>query len=301
MLELGQRERHLLGAVWFQVALIGLIVFAYTQAVRQLNYQKERQTRLQEQLVMAREQVSKQATTRQNLESLQEEVSDLRSQTVSVPELPAVAQRVKELAEKKYELSILRVKEGDSPVETLDLPIQDRQLQKIDLYLLDCSGRGTSRQIALFLAHLNHPDFRPLTALISLVCRSPEEKGTAPVEFTAQWVVAVSSETPERKPAPDYDVSLEWFNRLEPFLSPFQDASAAVPDSTGFPLWTGLQLQGDSPTAEINGRWVKPGDRLDAWRILYIGKEGILFQTGEGKERFLPASAMVAPSVPQIS
>ncbi len=303
MLELGHREKHLLGAVWLQVALIGLIVFAYTQAVRQLNYQKERQIRLQEQLVMAREQVSKQAAAPQNLEALQDEVSDLRSQMSLLEELPEIGRRVKELGEKKYGLSMLRMKEGDSPVGTLDFPLQDRQNQRIDLYLLDCWGKGSSRQIARFLAHLNHVKFRPLMALVSLNCSGSEEKSEPLVEFTAQWVVPISSDASERKPQTPFEdeISLEWFDRLEPFRSPFQDPSAFAQDLAGFPRWTGLQLQGEIPLAELNSRWVKPGDRLEDWRILYIGKEGILFQTSEGKERFLPASAMAVPASSQIS
>ena len=301
MLELDRREGHLLGAVWFQVLLIALIVFAFTQAVRQLNYEKERQGRLQEQVVMAREQVSKQAMVRQDLSSLQEEVADLRSHTVPVSELPAVSMRIKELAEQKFNLTGVQLKMGDSPVETLDVPIHDRQNQRIDLYMLNCMGQGSSRRITEFLAYLHDSNWRPLMALSSLDCQATESIAASPVAFTAQWAVAISPEAPEHKPVPEYSVSVEWGNRLEPFRSPMEDPSVYRPaPAPNLPLLTGLNLDPVPPLANLDGHWVKPGEQAGAYRVLYIGKTGVLLQDSKGKEQFLPAPETAAHQAPSI-
>lgn len=231
MLELGRRERHLLSGLGVQILVVGLLVFAYTQAMRQIKHRCQLQIRLQEQLAVAREQVARQGAGIPDLDGLQASLAKLQGAFISPEKLSEEVGRLKELAAVQHGFGDLQVKVGEMPVETLRLPVGGEKpddlpagsVLEVELYPVEITGHATSLSVAGFCARLGAPAFRPLLPLVGMDLKRSEPAGVRPVNLWLRYLIPVSSGSPAPAPvAPPATQAVPWGARTEPFL-PGQD------------------------------------------------------------------------------
>lgn len=292
MLEHGRREHHLLSGIGIQILLVGLLVFAYTQAIRQLKHSGQQRDRLEEQLTVARDQLARHGR-RPDVESLQKEVAELKAALLSPQALGEVARRLRELAEKEYRVQDLEVKISDRPTQTLSIPLDGRMDFEAQLYALELSGSTTSRGAAGLAAAMGGPSSKLLAPLVAMEmkCAGPEEE--QPVRVSLRWLLAVSPASAAEAPpgSPAIPPKLEWSWREEPFVSPFERRSALkIPASklSRFHL-TGIVWDEKSPACVINGAALKPGDSVAGYQVVLITPQAVLLED-EGEELLLRIS-----------
>lgn len=309
MLELGRKEQNLLGGIWLQILVVALLVFAYTQAIRQLHHRREESVRLREQLTMAREEVARQGG-RPTLKDLQAEVAALKSSFWAADALNSIRQRLEGLGQAQAAIRELGIQVGQEPVKILEGPAGLPELG-LQFYPLTVSGQGTTQAVAVLLAGFQDPTFRPEAPLRRIHLKALELSGIQPVAFQLEWWVPVARAGGEVAPLrrdipgpaagaaktlegaapsepPSVRPRVSWGNRVEPFLSPFDRRGAIqIPDQkrSEFRL-AGIIWDPDYPTCILNDQPLKLGDRLDQYRVVLMTPETVLLQKGE-EELFL--------------
>jgi len=295
MLELGKKEQHLMGGLGFQILIVGLLVFAYTQAFRQIKLGRDLSQRLQEQLIVAREQVARQGAHPDSA-ALQAQVAELKSSLIPRSALEGQARRLEKLAEERFHIRDVHVKGGDAPTEKLSVPLEGQPAFEVHLVTLEMKGKAASRSIAGLLSGVSDPAFRPLCPLIAMELKDTEAVENQPVEFTLRWVVAVSTDsssgpaTAALLPSPGRAPAWGW--REEPFLSVFGHPNALrIPAEKLDPFHlVGIVYEGTSgPTCIINEEVLKPGDWVKSYQVVLITRNAVLL-AGKGEELvlFLP-------------
>ena len=289
MLELGRKEQHLMGGLGFQLLIILLLVFAYTQAVRQVKLAKELSGRLREQLTVAREEVARQGG-RPDVSVLKARVAELKSALISREGLPLQAKRLERMAQERFGIRNARVSSAGQPVEKLSVPLEGQPDLEIQLCPLEMKGTAGSREISGLLDEVSDPAFKPLCPLVAMELKTTEPAGIQPVEFVLRWVMAVSADSSSgsSEPAPSASAQpLPWGWREEPFLSPFVHPNALrIPaEKLGLFRLSGIVQEGKTgPTCLINGELLKPGDRVKGYQVVLIVRNTVLL---EGKEEEL--------------
>ena len=289
MPEQGGREHHLMSGIGVQLLLVALMVFAYTQAIRQLKHAGEQRDRLEEQITVARNQLARHSR-RPDLESLQKEVAKLKSTLLSPQALGEVAGRLRELAQKEYHVQDLEVKVGDRPTQTLSIPLDGRMDFEAQLYALELSGVATSRAASGLAAALGGSSSKLLAPLVAMEMKSSGPEDEQPVRLSLRWLLAVSpgstGTTPPSSPAAS--ARPEWGWRDEPFYSPFDHRGAlkVPPDKLARFRLTGVVWDQTAPTCVINGMALKPGDSVSGYRVVLITQQAVLLEAG-GEEILL--------------
>ena len=289
MLEHGRREHHLLSGIGVQILMVALLVFAYTQAIRQLKHSGEMRDRLEEQLTVARDQLARHSR-RPDVESLQREVAELKSTLLSKQGLEELAHQLRDLVEKEYRVRDLEVKAGDRPTQALSIPLDGRMDFEAQLYVLELSGATTSRTAAVLAAALGRPSSKLLAPLVAMEMKRSGPKEEEPVRLSLRWLLAVSPGSTEAAlpGSPAVPAKQEWGWREEPFYSPFERRSALkIPAEklSRFHL-TGIVWDEAAPACVINGMALKPGDAVAGYQVVLITPQAVLLEE-EGEELLL--------------
>lgn len=299
MLELGHKERHLLSGIGVQVALVMAMVFFYTQAIRQVNLQRERVIRLQEQLTVAREELAKQAAARVGPSRVEEELAEVKASWTTPEGILEQTAQVEELIRHGHGLSDFHVKAGKEPSDQREISLDGGQPLEFQLYPLEMTGFGTTRAIGEVLAHLADPGSKPARILMELELKSAGEGRPEPVRFTARYVIPAMAGAPAGPFSPtasDHPELVEgpepvegeppkaaWGPREEPFLSPLVVPSALRQSAEKLKdlRLSGMLREGESASCVINGEILKPGDRLREYQVVLITDEAVLLQGPE--------------------
>lgn len=295
MLELGRREKQILSGLGVQVLVVAILVFAYSQAARQLKMQREMFLKLHEQLQSAKLQVARESG-RLDLEKLRAEVVKLEDQLLSSGALQLLAQRLEDLAQDRFGFLDLELKEG-AVEKRLEIPVKGGLGLTIELKSLQIKGTATSRNVAALLAAIHHPGFKLLCPLEEIELKTAKEKEPLPVAVELKWLVAtVPSRPPEwgakvESWAPPEKPSLRWGAREELFVSPLLHRQAVrIPSEVlkRFRL-TGILWDAKAPSCVINGSHFKLGDWVEGVQVVLITQESVILQGPQG-ELFLSLS-----------
>ena len=221
MLELGRKESHLFSGILVQILIVGLLVFAYTQAIRQLKHSRELYDRYQEQLTMAREEMSHRPPS-SDLASLQREVEQLKRHFAAEPTLTREREQMESWAASTFHFQEIHLRQTDLPVELLNFPIQGRPDFEVELYGLELTAQATTREAAAFLAAVEGPNTQPMMTLAALEVKTAEVGSERPVHLSARWLVPVvkTAFREEGSPFVSEGVPVDWGQREEPFSSP---------------------------------------------------------------------------------
>lgn len=285
MLELGHRERNLLSGISVQILIVGLLVFAYTQAIRQFKHQRELFGRLQEQLTMAREQMARVAVT-PDLAAVQGQIQALQARFLAVDSVEKEVERIKLLAEKELGLHHLQWERKKEPMNWIYVPISGRDDFEVELVGLEMKGQAPSSSVAWLLASMAQPPVLPLTEL-EMTARSGD--ADPPVDVSFRWFLPVVASLLEEKkvppPAPRATVNPVLGGREEPFQSPldYPNALRVPPERTPFLRLTGILWDPVHPACVINEQVLRPGERVDRWEVVLITEKAVLLvgPTGE--------------------
>lgn len=304
MLELGGKERNILSGLFVQILIVALLVFVYTQAVRQIQHQRELLHMFEEQLTLARETLAE-VGAEPDLTALQERMA---RQAARFPSRSAVEEnldRLQDLARETYRIRDPSVEFSKMPVRTFTLTDEGRPNLEIALYAVEVEGSAGSREAARFLAALSAARFVPLCAMTSAEFQAAESVSRRPVHFRARWLVPVLSETGRERlltllpqahrptvgsvfagPGPEFE-GPAWGDRTEPFRSPFLHPQAIRAASAGTALsLTEIGWEANHPVCRINGRTLRPGEEIEGFRLLLVTSRAVLLEK-DGKEHFL--------------
>ena len=288
MLPLGRKEQHLMSGIVFNILIVGLLVFAYTQAVRQVNLGKNLLFRLREQLTVAREQLAR-SVGRTDLEQIQAQVAALKESMVSPDALDGQARRLERLASDRFGVEG-KVTVSEQAVEKISVPLEGQPDLEILLHSLEMKGTAQTRALAGLVAAVGDSAFRPVFPLVGMELHHAEPGENPPVEFLLKWLVAVSPDAPlpVQQDLPASGPRIVWGSREEPFLSPFSHPSALrLPAERKTSLQiSGIVQQEDSFTCVVNGQVLKPGDRVSGYQVVLITPDAVLVE-GKGEELLL--------------
>ena len=281
MVELNGKERHLLSGLLLQVLVVAALVFAYTQAVRQLKVQHERVLRLREQLIVADAKMKEKPG--QELDHLQGELTRLTGLLSTREELEAWAKELGRMAQEEPGVSEPKVAVG-MVERKIEVPIEPLPPFKVELYALELTGKTTTRSVAKLLSAVDRGRMKRLCPLETLELKSAAGP-TPSVEARLKWLVAVSDRAaaapaPAEGPPP---TPLSWGSRTEPFQSPFLFPGALHPAPGRAPSFqlTGILWDPATPTAVVNGALLKPGDQIQGWRLVLLTSSAVLLAKEE--------------------
>lgn len=282
MLELGRKETHLFSGIFVQIVLVGLLVFAYTQAVRQVNHGRELYFRYQEQLTMARDRMARR-TPVPDLAALQSEVDQLKRHFATEPGLSQEGKWIEPLARDSFHLRGVHMLRTDTPVNLLTFPIEGRPDFEVELYGLELTATGTTRSVAALLATLAKADLQPILALAALDLKSAEPGTDDAVRISARWlvpVVAGPARGGEALVLAPSGVKPDWGDREEPFASPLRHAGALrMPaGKAGSLRLTGILWDPATPTCVINKKALRLREWVESYQVVLITPEAVLLQ-----------------------
>ena len=281
MLELGRKEQHLMSGIGVQILIVGLLVFIYTQAVRQLNRGKDLSQHLQEQLTVAREKVARQGG-KSELAQLQARVADLKGSMVTPDGLVDQGQRLEQLAAERFGIRGVKVTTSELPAEKVSIPLEGQPDLEIRLQALEMKGAAPVRALAGLIVAVGDPGSKPLCPLVAMELK--------PQEFLLRWLVAVSPDSTGsvQKGFPAPAALPAWGPREEPFLSPFSHPNAlrTPPERKGEFRLSGIVQQDGSSTCVINGQVLKPADWVGGYQVVLITRDAVLLE-GKGEELLL--------------
>ncbi len=297
MRHLDRREHHLLGGLGAQILIVALLVFVYTQGLRNLKMQRELQGRLQEQLTMAREGLAHPISASADLKALESRIREIRSGWAGPDGLTGQAAGLKKVVE-GGRLRVVEFKISEVPAEIIRVRPDSQQELVVQLLPVELTARGRSGHLAQLLSAAagGHPR-RPLAAIEMKRLEAADSE--EPMECVVRWLVPViapdfpdrwASEAPAAAPAGQREPPApSWGPREEPFLAPWESATAyRVPDEkrAAFRL-TGIVLDPERPSCIVNEMALRIGDWVEGYQIVWITSQGVLL-SGPGEELFLP-------------
>ena len=280
-MEHGRKEIHLLSGLVVQILMVGLLVFAYTQAIRQVNYQRDLHQRLQEQLTMAREQVSRQGPT-PDVSIVQAKIQALRAGFLSPGTLAAQADQIRLLTEKEFKLKGVRWEKPGEKTSSFSISIPGRDDFKVDLYELEMEGETATSEAGALLATLEPASGQPVLPLVNLEMTGTPQ-ADRPVHVLFRWLmpVVVGTSTPGSRAV----VKPAWGWREEPFLSPLDHPAALriPPEKTASLRLTGILWDPVHPACVINGQSLRAGELVSGNRVVLITADAVLLQGPDGE------------------
>lgn len=284
-----RKEMHLLSGLGVQILIVGLLVFAYTQAIRQVKLQRETFHRLQEQLTMAREQKARQGPT-PDLALMQAQIQKIRPAFLTPVELAPQLDQIRALAEKDFHLRGTRWKKSDDPADSFAVTVSGRADFKVDLYGLEMEGAGSARSAAGLLASLGPASEPPVFPLQALELKADPSSSTgSDVQVSCRWFIPVITPLTEDKTAlerkPRAARAPAWGWREELFLSPLSHPNALrVPAEKNASLrLTGILWDPAHPTCVINGKVFRPGEKAGDHLVVLITERAVLLEGPAGE------------------
>ncbi|MCM8794695.1 MAG: hypothetical protein NC819_02690 [Candidatus Omnitrophica bacterium] len=297
MLELGNRERHVLSGLGVQILVIALLVFPYTQALRHVNYERELYLKSKEQAARGKRQVEM-AGGKPDLEQLWKELLEpWEGSLPTAEELPVWAERLESFGRNRFALGSLQMKVGVAPERTVKIQTADKEGVEIPLYSLELEGIGTTRHLMDYVESLKRSDMKILLILESMKIKLLDPQKVSPVGFRLKWLIATLSDAGRKKgdSQPVYQVperlQVDWAAKQEPFLSVLAGrdlVNVPVPQKDQFQL-TQIMWDPENPVCILNGAERRPGDWIGDYRLVWIAPQGVLLQQAE-EELFLPFS-----------
>jgi hypothetical protein len=240
-MELGKREKLLLGGLTVQILAVGLFVFLCTQAIRGLSYQRAQHLELKGRMQSCQQQVAEYSP---DFAALRARISVWKGK-LSVPEiLPILEGKLDEISKDQFHFQGLRIRTSTVPEETIDIPLAGDQMLQIDLYPMVLRGYASTAEVAGLLNYLAQFDLLPVAHLSRMELGVTGSEESSPVEVKLEWMIAIS-ETTESDPkallrVPDLPkpIPVKGWDR-EPFLSPVPDrrdgdqfgVKSGIPDS----------------------------------------------------------------------
>ncbi len=296
MMEWGTRERNLLSGLVVQVIFIGIIVFLFTQAVRQLRYQHSEYLELKKQIKACRIQAAK---GKPELVSLETEVSRLKSQFATAQDQNELITRLEFLARKQFGFDDLQVRLSKVPKKLVKSAGGEEPPLPVETLTLQLDAKTTTRNGAGLLTSLSQGGVGVLCPLRSMQIKTKDLTGTLPVQVHLEWIVpllaldsAQKEAGPKILPSAQPQPVLSWGLREEPFLTPFLYAGVLktpVESLKGMRL-AEIRWEGVVPACLINGKIVRLNDRIGDYRLVLVTPRAVLLQ-GEGEEIFLPSAS----------
>jgi len=293
MLELGRREWHLMGGLTTQILVVGLLVFVYTQAIRQIQHQGRLHDQLQERLTMAREEVAR-TDPGADVTALKGKSAALLARFHTYDNWVAASGALKWLASEVYGAQNLRLQLSEESTKTIEIPLEGQPDLKMQLHALEMHGTVTSQNAAGLLIALRNPKMKFLCPLVSLELAAADPDELQPVDFSFKWWVVTDLEAEgdrvlsQMRPEAPQSIQLpleshpvaDWSLRIEPFQSPLLYASALSRKLEGT---SGLQLDGilwdaESPSCVISGHPLKPGEWVQGHQLILITPKSALLQ-----------------------
>ncbi len=279
MMELGKKERHLISGLGVQVLLVGLLVFFYTQAARQLATQKERHEKLKEQVASAKLQAAKS----QELDSqkIRERLEELQACLALPGSLGDWSQELKQFAASRFDLVVDQIRSEETSETTINVPVAGKIPAQAQLFSIEMAGSGATESLGQFLGALSDPAFKPLCVLEDMDLEAT--RAAKPIHFRLKWFVAASEAgTPPKTSsfANPPAFKLKWGKRQELFLSPLVDSSAISTGSDQFRL-TGIVWDPEYPTCIIDGDVLKIGDTRKGYQVVLVTRHSVLLQKEE--------------------
>lgn len=288
-----RREMSLLSGLGIQLLVITLLVFCYTQAARQRNYQRDRYEQLKEQMIRSEARVLSEYP--KDLDRLQAEVEELMRQLPTREQLLDWTQALERAARERFGFQDLQVKLGPSE-KTMPVSFKNSFPFEVDLLPLELRASATTQEVARFLADLKGGNEGLLCSLESMEMKALEPSAHKPVGVRVKWLIASASRIPLmtlgkvvppikpadlKSPGPG-NLSLDWGWREEPFLSVTRFPSAIrIPAQTSsrFQL-NGILWDPAAPTCTINGSVLKLGDSLLGYQLILITPTAVILQKG---------------------
>ncbi len=267
-----------------QVLVVAVLVFVYTQAARQLNYQRGLFLRLQEQLTAAKMQTAK--SGKPDLAKLRAEVDQMEARLASAQMLSEWAKGLESSAKERFGFHEVNVNVG-AVEKTVAADLGEKSVLEAPMVVLELKGTATTRNAAAFLAGMASPELKLLCPLQSMRLEAQGPEQADPVSLRLKWLVAISPKPAQPgsvPPAPDKRASSPtWGWREEPFLSPFVSPRAIQISPVvrqRFRL-SGIVWDAKTPTCVLNGMVLKAGDLLDGYQVTMIAQNAVLLQKGE--------------------
>ncbi len=292
MLEPGYRERHLLSGIGLQLLLIGLLVFAYTQAIRQMNYKREMFLTLKEQVAQGAAQVTREG--KPDLTRIRSGIFHRWEAYLAAPDtLSEWAKRIEDIARDRYGFGDLQVKVGSAPERSVRIPLFEESSLEVHLYPIELEGTATARSGAAFLNSMDTASFKLLCPLTSMQVKALEPEAPRPVRFRFKWLAATLPQPPQNLPQGEgwkmpAATTVAWGGREDPFASVFLKPGAVrVTEQVArqFRL-TSIRLDPRSPRCVINGATFKLGVLVKGYKVVLIAPRGVLLQKAD-EELFL--------------
>ena len=283
-----RKEMHLLSGLGVQILIVGLLVFAYTQAIRQVKYQRELFQRLQEQLTMAREQMARQGPT-PDVEAMRAQIQKIRPAFLALEEVSPQVDRIKVLAQQGFHLRALRWNQSEEPVDSFTVSIPGRNDCEVALYSLEMGAQGSARAAAGLLASVGPDSELPVFPLRELEIQGDLTEPEAALQISCRWLLPVaaplSGQESLTKPPPRPVRELVWGQREEPFLSPLDHPNALrVPAEKNASLrLTGILWDPAHPTCVINGQVLRPGEKAGEYLVVLITERAVLLEGPAGE------------------
>ncbi len=231
MLELGHKEHHILSGMGIQLVAIGLLVFIYTQAFRQMNARHELYLKMKEQVTEAKAQLAKQGAV--DLASVRVELLNGMPAYLATPDILAEwSKRLENMARDQFDFRHIQVTVGNAPEKVVSLPMAGKTPVEVHLYPFELRGEGTTRSTARFLKAIKEYQMKVLSPLSSLGLEAAVPDQVKPVVFRLKWLVATAPKSADPKSVPRFEpvippeklrtqpspeLSLDWGARDEPF------------------------------------------------------------------------------------
>ncbi len=286
-----RREMSLLSGLGVQILVITLLVFCYTQAARQRNYQRDRYEQLKEQMIRSEARVLSESP--KDLDRLQAQVEELVRQLPTREQLLDWTQALERAARERFGFQDLQVKLGPSE-KTMPVSFKNSFPFEVDLLPLELRASVTTQEVARFLADLKGENEQLLCSLEFLEMQSLEPTAHKPVGVRVKWLIASASRIPPMtlgKVAPPIkpadlkspgtgNLSLDWGWREELFQSPLKNPSALrIPSRilSRFQL-NGILWDPNAPSCVVNDIPLKPGGSLLGYQLILITPTSVILQ-----------------------
>lgn len=294
-MELQRREQHLLSGLGIQVIVVALLVFAYSQAARQLTAQYQTYLQLKEQVARARDRVAREGVP--DLGPLKAELLEMERSLATPEMLSEGLLRLENIARDRFGFRDIEIKVGP-PEKTIRIPRPPNGPDfEVQLISLELQGNCTTRQTAGLLARIGQASLHLVCSLQTMTLTASNPDQPLPVNVRLKWLVAASGSALDAQPPTGHSPGFarvtptasgeapKWGSREEPFRSPFLNPGAVRMGpqiSSRFRL-TGILWDSQNPSCVVNESVLKVGDLVQGHRLVLLTPSAALLEGSEGE------------------